>query len=73
MVIQQGARRNYVIAEHLEKAGMLNALVTDAAWAENAAGPAARLAGRMSPKLAGALRRRTVPPWLPKERLKTRS
>lgn len=35
MMIQQGARRNYVYAQQLERAGLLNMLATDAAWHES--------------------------------------
>jgi hypothetical protein len=38
MMIQQGARRNFVYARHLEAANLLHSLVTDAAWPEGDAG-----------------------------------
>jgi len=60
MVIQQGARRNYVYARQLESAGLLHSLVTDAAWTEGSGEHWKRLAARLSPRIAGALARRTV-------------
>ena len=60
MMIQQGARRNYIYARQLEAAGLLHSLVTDAAWADGDAGPWARLAMRVSSRIAGAIGRRTV-------------
>ena len=32
MLLQLGARRNYIYARHLEEAGLLHSLVCDAAW-----------------------------------------
>ena len=55
MMIQQGARRNYVYARQLEQAGLLHSLVTDAAWAEGDGGLARRFFA-----LSGPISRRTV-------------
>ncbi len=61
MMIQQGARRNYVYARQLEQAGMLHSLVTDAAWAEGRHRGLASLAAGLAPFVAkGAIARRTV-------------
>ncbi|OAI24507.1 hypothetical protein A1351_17780 [Methylosinus sp. R-45379] len=60
MMIQQGARRNFVYARHLEAANLLHSLVTDAAWPEGDAGSLAQFAARFAPRLRGAIARRTV-------------
>ena len=66
MLIQQGARRNYLYACKLAEAGLLHSLVTDAAWR----GPRlergarfldlARSLARCVPRLRGPIARRTV-------------
>ena len=58
MMIQQGARRNYVYARQLEAAGLLHSLVTDAAWPVGDEGWAKQLALRLAPGLSGPLARR---------------
>ena len=60
IMIQQGARRNFIYARQLQAAGLLHSLVADAAWAEGEAGPWTRLAMRCSSRLTGAIQRRTV-------------
>ena len=60
MMIQQGARRNYIYARQLEEAGLLHSLVTDAAWAEGVGGVVATLTPRLAPRLKGVIARRTV-------------
>ncbi len=60
MMIQQGARRNFIYARQLQAAGLLHSLVTDAAWAEGEAGPWTWLAMRFSSRIAGAIGRRTI-------------
>lgn len=60
MVIQQGARRNFVYARQLEAAGLLHSLVTDVAWPEGQVVLWAQLAARFSPRIAGAVARRAV-------------
>lgn len=70
MLIQQGARRNYIYARQLEAAGMLHSLVTDAAWADGEVGFPIQLAARFSARLRGAIARRTVE-TIPRSRLRT--
>jgi glycosyltransferase involved in cell wall biosynthesis len=60
MVIQQGARRNYITAAQLENAGLLHSVVTDAAWTPGSLGLAVRLLSRAVPRLKTALARRTA-------------
>lgn len=60
MVVQMGARRNYIYAEQLERAGMLHSLVTDLAWPLNGGVGAEQMIARLSPRLKGAIERRTV-------------
>lgn len=60
MMIQQGARRNFIYARQLEAAGMLHSLVTDAAWTGDDVGSLVGLAARFAPRLAGALARRRI-------------
>ena len=59
MVIQMGARRNYIYARQLEQAGLLHSLVTDMAWSASGGGWGAALA-RVAPSMQGAIARRTV-------------
>jgi glycosyltransferase involved in cell wall biosynthesis len=70
MMIQQGARRNYVYARQLEAAGLLHSLVTDAAWPAGDEGWETRLALRLAPRLSGPLARRSVA-GIPRSRLRT--
>lgn len=58
--IQQGARRNYIYARQLEEAGLLSALVADAAFSADAPGLLARIASLGGAKLRAGLSRRTV-------------
>src|SRR5229473_8545868 len=60
MVMQMGARRNYFGARQLEAAGLLHSLVCDAAWPADQLSWLARLAGKAKPRLASAIKRRTV-------------
>ncbi len=60
MLIQQGARRNYIYARQLEAAGLLHSVVTDAAWPVSGPGRAGRLAVKVMPWLSRALERRTL-------------
>ncbi len=60
MLIQQGARRDYIYARQLEEAGLLHSLVCDAAWAEGTGQSLSRIAKRLAPSLAGPIERRTV-------------
>ena len=60
MLIQQGARRNYIYARQLEAEGLLHSLMCDAAWPEGKLSPLAKLASHMMPKLAGPISRRIV-------------
>lgn len=70
MVIQMGARRNYVYARQLHEAGLLHSLVCDAAWAGEAPPPLLALAGLLAPHRRGALARRRVHA-LPPDRLRS--
>jgi glycosyltransferase involved in cell wall biosynthesis len=69
MMIQQGARRNYVYARQLEDAGLLHSLVTDAAWPAGDEGWPTRLALRLAPGLSGPLARRCAA-GVPRSRLR---
>ena len=61
MMVQMGARRNYVYASQLEDAGLLHSLVTDIAWpAGQRPGWLMSLLLRLRPSLAGAVARRQV-------------
>lgn len=60
MVIQMGARRNYIYAEQLERAGLLHSLVTDLAWPAQCGFGSGRILAQLAPALAGAVARRTV-------------
>src|SRR5216683_3910697 len=60
MVMQIGARRNYFGARQLEAAGLLHSLVCDAAWPADQLSWLARLAPQVKPRLASAIKRRTV-------------
>ena len=60
LVIQMGARRNYIYAEQLERAGMLHSLVTDMAWSQHGSLGLGSLIARLSPHLRAAIARRTV-------------
>lgn len=70
MVIQMGARRNYIYAEQLECAGMLHSLVTDLAWSPSDDLGMGQFLARLSPRLRGAVARRTVR-HIPSAKLKT--
>lgn len=60
MLVQQGARRNYVYAQQLEAAGLLHSLVTDAAWSDTGASTWTPWLQSLMPRLSGPMRRRTV-------------
>lgn len=60
MLIQQGARRNYVYARQLHQAGLLRSVVTDAAWPDTKPGWTRRLIERVRPALARPMERRIV-------------
>lgn len=68
MVVQVGARRNYIYARQLENAGLLHTLVTDGAWPDGRNTLGKRLASRASPRLAGAIARRSIG-GIPAERI----
>jgi glycosyltransferase involved in cell wall biosynthesis len=69
MMIQQGARRNYVYARQLEADGLLHSLVSDAAWPAGDEGWPTRLALRLAPRLSGPLARRSAM-GVPRSRLR---
>jgi glycosyltransferase involved in cell wall biosynthesis len=69
MLIQQGARRNYIYARQLEAAGLLHSLVSDVAWASGDENWATRIALRFAPGLSAPLARRTV--GIPRSRLRS--
>jgi len=69
MMIQQGARRNFIYARQLEAANLLHSLVTDAAWPQGGTALCRRLAERFVPRLRGSIERRTVQ-GLPDARLR---
>ena len=50
MMIQQGARRNYIYAQELERAGLLHTLATDAAWTEGTSGLMTSLMRKFAPR-----------------------
>ena len=60
MLIQQGARRNYIYARQLEAAGLLQSVVTDAAWPQTGPGLVRRCVLRVMPRLARLIERRTI-------------
>ena len=60
MMIQAGARRNYIYARQLEQAGLLHSLVTDLAWPQQKALPLLPRLLRRSQRFSGAIARRTV-------------
>ncbi len=61
MMVQMGARRNYVYASQLEEAGLLHSLVTDTAWPTGErAGWLVKLLLQLRPALAGGIARRQV-------------
>ncbi len=60
MLIQQGARRNYVYARQLAQAGLLHSVLCDAARANAGDGSILDLAAKFVPRLAGPARRRTI-------------
>jgi len=60
MMIQQGARRNYIYARQLEAAGLLHSLVCDAAWPTGKVPLPVKLAERLVPRFAGPVARRNV-------------
>jgi glycosyltransferase involved in cell wall biosynthesis len=70
MLIQQGARRNYIYARQLHAVGLLHSVVTDAAWPQSGTGWAGRLALRIAPRLSRAMERRTLR-GIPFERLRS--
>ena len=70
MVIQMGARRNYIYAQQLEKAGLLHSLVTGLAWPSHRISAGARFLSRLSPRFAGAIARRSVAE-VPPEKIKS--
>jgi glycosyltransferase involved in cell wall biosynthesis len=62
MMVQMGARRNYVYASQLEEAGLLHSLVTDAAWPTSEyPGRLHEIVARIRPALNGKIARRLVP------------
>lgn len=71
MMVQMGARRNYVYASQLEQADLLHSLVTDTAWpAGGSAGWFAKFLVRLRPASASGIARRQVKAVDPK-RLKS--
>ena len=60
MMVQQGARRNYIYARQLEAEGLLHSLVCDAAWPQGTLSGPIQLAARLIPRLAGPIARRKV-------------
>jgi glycosyltransferase involved in cell wall biosynthesis len=60
MAIQLGARRAYFPVRQLEQAGLLQCLVTDAAWPDRHVPFWARAAAQLSPRFASKVNRRTV-------------
>jgi glycosyltransferase involved in cell wall biosynthesis len=60
IVIQQGARRNYIYARQLEAAGLLNYVACDAAWPEQSSRRLARLMTPFGSRLSGAVLRRSI-------------
>jgi glycosyltransferase involved in cell wall biosynthesis len=60
IVIQQGARRNYVYARQLEAAGLLNYVACDAAWPEQSSRRLARLTAPFGSRLSGVVLRRSI-------------
>jgi glycosyltransferase involved in cell wall biosynthesis len=69
MMIQQGARRNYVYARQLEAAGLLHSLVSDAAWPAGDRGWPTRIALGLAPRLSGPRARRSAV-GIPRSRLR---
>jgi glycosyltransferase involved in cell wall biosynthesis len=70
MMIQQGARRDYIYARQLEEAGLLHSLVCDAAWAGESGKWSKNIAKCLSPRILGSVERRTITGIGP-ERIKT--
>jgi glycosyltransferase involved in cell wall biosynthesis len=60
MMIQQGARRNYIYGRQLEAAGLLHSLVTDAAWPDGRLSAATQVLITALPRLKGPVMRRSV-------------
>lgn len=60
IMIQQGARREYIYARQLEQAGMLHTLYCDAAWTPSGARILSGVAAHVAPGMLGAISRRTV-------------
>lgn len=60
MMIQQGARRDYIYARQLEEAGLLHSLVCDAAWSEEAGKWFSTIAKCIAPRILGSIERRTI-------------
>ncbi len=71
MMVQMGARRNYVYASQLEEAGLLQNLVTDVAWpADEPLSPFIMAIMRIRPTFAGVVARRRVKS-VPRRRLRS--
>ena len=61
MMVQQGARRDYVYARQLEEAGLLHSLICDAAWSERTGRMLVGAANSIvSNSILGKIRRRTI-------------
>ena len=60
VMVQLGARRNYIYAHHLEREGLLAFLMTDAAWPSGPRGFVSKTLMTFMPRLDGGIRRRTV-------------
>ncbi len=60
MMIQNGARRDYIYASQLEEAGLLHSLACDAAWAGEAGKWCSTIAKRVAPRILGSIERRTI-------------
>lgn len=69
MVVQMGARRNYIYAKQLHQAGLLHSLATDLAWPARSHFGSGQILSRLTPHLSGAVARRTVA-GIPPEKLK---
>jgi glycosyltransferase involved in cell wall biosynthesis len=70
MMIQQGARRNYIYGRQLEAAALLHSLVTDAAWPDGQLSLAMQVLVGALPRLRGPVMRRSVKGVAP-QRLRT--
>lgn len=60
MVIQQGARRDYIYARQLEEAGLLHTLACDVGWSDGCQPRCAGLARYLAPQILGTIERRTI-------------